>query len=283
MIPVTDDFWDLRHSNGTGDPGLWVSGQRVATLTYVGQAIPIIWEAPDDPNVEQSTHDRRHVNPDAIPAGGTVQLEARVQDSVNPQETAFALVAWPVDDGNLVIIDQNSGNCKCVVEWDHFKPDDWAMHFDAISHDLNAHIELNFASGTITGAFSGTLVTEYVPLWYQSYLQPFACEGSYSDQIVSGAIETYENDEGETHGRFTGDVNIHLELTGGRTLKRYDSSLRKYVTYYVEGTENVNVVGEIKGSTESGSLRIVWMRVIESTMPQGFYLTWYGLSSLFNQ
>ncbi|MCK4378870.1 MAG: hypothetical protein KAW01_05975, partial [Deltaproteobacteria bacterium] len=212
-----------------------------------------------------------------------VQLEARVQDSVNPQENAFALVAWPVDDGNLVIIDQNSGDSKCVVEWDNFKLDGGAMHFDGISHDLNAHIELNFASGTITGTFSGTLVTDYDPLWHQSYLQPFACEGSYSGQIVSGTIETYENDEGETHRRFTGDVNIHLDLTGGRTLKRYDSSLRKYVTYYVEGNENIDVVGGIRGSTESGSLRIVWSRLINSTMPQGFYLTWYGLSSLFDQ
>lgn len=91
------------------------------------------------------------------------------------------------------------------------------------------------------------------------------------------------NDEGETHGRFTGDVNIHLELTGGRTLKRWDSRRNEWVTYYVEGTESVNVIGEIKGSTESGSLRITWMQVINATMPQGFHLTWYGLSSLFNQ
>jgi len=279
MIPVTDDFWDLRHSNGTGDPGLWVNGQRVATLAYVGQAIPIIWEAPDDPDVEQTTHDRRHVNPDAIPAGGTVQLEARVQDSVNPQENAFAPVAYPdpVNNGGpsdgIVVIDQNSGNYTCTVEWDNFKLDGGAMHFDAISRDLDADMEFNFISGTITGTFSGTLVTDYDPLWHQSYLQPFVCEGSYSGQIVSGAIETYENDGGETHGRFTGDVNIHLDLTGGRT----------YVNYYAEGTENVNVVGKITGSTESGTLRIVWMQIINATMPQGFYLTWSGLASLFNQ
>ncbi len=285
MIPVNNDFWDLRHSNGAGDPGLWVNDKRVATLTYVAQTIPIIWEAPDDPDVEQSTHDRRHVDPDAIPAGGKIQLEARVKDGASPshQETAFAWVAYPGDGGDSsIIIDQNSGDCECVVEWDLFYLDGGAaMHFDAVSHDLNAHIELNFATETITGTFSGTLVTDYDPMWHQDYLQPFACEGSYSGQIVDGTIETYENSEGETHRRFRGDVNIHLDLTGGRTLEKYDSNRHDWVTYYSEGTENIDVVGSIRGSTESGSLRITWLKVINATVPHGFYLKWYGLSSLF--
>jgi hypothetical protein len=99
MSPVTDDFWDLRHSEGTGDPGLWVNGRRVATLSYVGQALPLLWEAPDNPDVPQTTHDRRHLFPDAVPAGGTVQLEATVLDLVNPDvilDTVFAGVAYPV-------------------------------------------------------------------------------------------------------------------------------------------------------------------------------------------
>ncbi len=110
MIPVTNDFWDLRHSSNSGDPALWVNDKRVATLAYVGQTIPIIWEAPDDPDAAQSTHDQRHVNPDVIPAGGTVQLEARVQDAVNPEDTAFAQVAWPVE----VEVDEE---CDIIAHW----------------------------------------------------------------------------------------------------------------------------------------------------------------------
>jgi uncharacterized repeat protein (TIGR01451 family) len=96
MVPVTDDFWDQRHST-TAVPALFVNNVRKATCSYVGQTLPVIWEAPDDPDVEQTTHDRRHVfDPSAIISkGGTVNIEARVEDPFSPQERAFGLVAWP--------------------------------------------------------------------------------------------------------------------------------------------------------------------------------------------
>ncbi|MBN2232279.1 MAG: hypothetical protein JW781_05600 [Deltaproteobacteria bacterium] len=97
MVPVTDDFWDPRHSGGSGDPALWVGQERVGTLTYVGQTLPVIWEAPDDPDVPtNSTHDQRHIDPDTVPLGGVVQLEGQVQDPVNPMVNAFAPVSYPV-------------------------------------------------------------------------------------------------------------------------------------------------------------------------------------------
>ncbi|NQE53322.1 hypothetical protein C5S29_06990 [ANME-1 cluster archaeon GoMg3.2] len=96
MIPVTDDFWDPRHSHLV-PPTLLVNGVPKATCSYVGQTLPVIWEAPDDPDVEQTTHDRRHLSdPDTIISkGGTVNIEARVNDPFSPQERAFGLVAWP--------------------------------------------------------------------------------------------------------------------------------------------------------------------------------------------
>ena len=95
MIPVTDDFWDPRHSPLV--PTLFVNGVQKATCSYVGQTLPVIWEAPCDPNIEQTTHDRRHVfDPSTIISkGGTVNIEARVNDPFSPQERAFGLVTWP--------------------------------------------------------------------------------------------------------------------------------------------------------------------------------------------
>ena len=96
MIPVTNDFWDPRHSI-TAVPVLFVNNVRKATCSYVGQTLPVIWEAPCDPNIEQTTHDRRHVfDPSTIISrGGTVNIEARVNDPFSPQERAFGLVAFP--------------------------------------------------------------------------------------------------------------------------------------------------------------------------------------------
>ena len=96
MIPVVNDFWDGRH-DGLNLPILYVNNERVAMVSFVGQALPIIWEAPDDPDVEQETHDRRHIDPNVIPAGGKLNIEARVTDDIGPQQRAFAWVAWPDD------------------------------------------------------------------------------------------------------------------------------------------------------------------------------------------
>ena len=102
MIPVTNDFWDLRHSNNTGVPALYRGGAQIATVAYVAQLLPVIWEAPDDPDAAGAVHDRRHVTPNALPRGGTVQLEARIRDGVNAEITDFELVAYPdVADGDV--------------------------------------------------------------------------------------------------------------------------------------------------------------------------------------
>ena len=95
MIPVTNDFWDLRHSNNTGVPALYRGGTQIAEVAYVAQLLPVIWEAPDDPNAAGTVHDRRHEDPNALPRGGTVQLEARIRDGVNAEIKDFELVAYP--------------------------------------------------------------------------------------------------------------------------------------------------------------------------------------------
>ncbi len=81
---------------GTFTPGtgLFVDGMQRATVTAVGQALPIIWEAPDDPDTGKTTHDRRH-NGDRIPAGGTVQLEARISDGDTEEQIDFHWVSYP--------------------------------------------------------------------------------------------------------------------------------------------------------------------------------------------
>ena len=122
MIPVTDDFWDPRHAPPHQVPTLFVNGVQKATCSYVGQTLPVIWEAPCDPNIEQTTHDRRHVfDPSTIISrGGTVNIEARVNDPFSPQERAFGLVAFPTptsmeeeeecDDEHLYLCD-NEKEC----------------------------------------------------------------------------------------------------------------------------------------------------------------------------
>jgi uncharacterized repeat protein (TIGR01451 family) len=81
----------------TPETGLFVDGAQRATVTAVGQALPIIWEAPDDPDVEKTTHDCRHLGPDrcTISRGGTVQLEARVSDGSTEEQNDFHWVSYP--------------------------------------------------------------------------------------------------------------------------------------------------------------------------------------------
>ena len=94
LIPVWNDFWDARHSTNT--PLLTVDEKETtAIVSSVGQTLPVIWEAPDDPNVEGTTHDRRHLDPTTIPLGGTVNIEGRITDGFGLERRAFGLVAFP--------------------------------------------------------------------------------------------------------------------------------------------------------------------------------------------
>lgn len=62
-----------------------------------GQALPILFEAPDDPDPALTTHDCRHRADCAtsLPRGGTVQVEARVTDGFSAERREFGLVAFP--------------------------------------------------------------------------------------------------------------------------------------------------------------------------------------------
>ena len=100
LIPVQDDFWDFRH-NPDGVPALYVGSVQKAICSFVGQALPVIWEAPDDPDPQNTTHDRRHVNPPGsiVPRGGDINIEARVADAFDPVEQRdFGPVAYPDPD-----------------------------------------------------------------------------------------------------------------------------------------------------------------------------------------
>jgi hypothetical protein len=67
------------------------------------QALPVIWEAPDDPDpVREETHDcvthRFEISYDplcTIPAGGTTNIEGWVTDTFSPIQRGFATVMFP--------------------------------------------------------------------------------------------------------------------------------------------------------------------------------------------
>ena len=83
--------------------------------------MPIIWEAPDDPDAEQTTHDRRHINSDAIPRGGVINIEARVTNESSPQQKAFDWVAYPTEffaDGHDIDKDGYFAETGCNTEVD---------------------------------------------------------------------------------------------------------------------------------------------------------------------
>jgi hypothetical protein len=62
-----------------------------------GQALPIVFEAPDDPDVPLTTHDCRHSADCAtlLPRGGTINVEARVTDGYSAERRDFGLVIFP--------------------------------------------------------------------------------------------------------------------------------------------------------------------------------------------
>jgi len=92
---VAVDFWDPRHSPGV--PTLFVNGTPLATVSYVGQALPVIWEAPDDPGYDGTnwTHDRRLLDPSVIPRGGVIYLGAGITDGFSPVKEEFDWVSYP--------------------------------------------------------------------------------------------------------------------------------------------------------------------------------------------
>jgi hypothetical protein len=127
MIPVTDDFWDPRHAPPPRVPTLFVNGVQKAICSYVGQTLPVIWEAPDDPDEGGQVRDRRIIYPDTIPLGGMFNIEARVSDSVGTQKRAFAWVAWPTPP-----------NTTCESIEDQFKRD--KCYYDLAKEKLDVSI-----------------------------------------------------------------------------------------------------------------------------------------------
>jgi len=112
---VYSPFWDSRLQSlyGVGDAGLYVDGVRVAEAHFAGTGFPVIWEAPDDPNMAFTTHDKRHTDPGSIVNGGTVYLQARANDGVDPEQLDNALVAYPegaaLEIEKTVYRDHNNG------------------------------------------------------------------------------------------------------------------------------------------------------------------------------
>jgi hypothetical protein len=60
-------------------------------------ALPIIFEAPDDPDPALQVHDCRHLVDctHENPRGGTINVEARVTDGFSPEQKDFGLIAYP--------------------------------------------------------------------------------------------------------------------------------------------------------------------------------------------
>lgn len=63
-------------------------------------ALPVVFEAPDDPDPSLSTHDCRHPTvqntpPCQISRGGTINVEARATDGFSTERTAFGTVIYP--------------------------------------------------------------------------------------------------------------------------------------------------------------------------------------------
>ncbi len=69
------------------------------------QALPVIWEAPDDPDVPiNSTNDCSEFGGCSIAAGGTVNVEGRVTDGFSKEKRDFGMIAYPDDDGNNFLL-----------------------------------------------------------------------------------------------------------------------------------------------------------------------------------
>lgn len=97
LMHVRNDFWDLRQSSASAVPELFIQNNSASfgLVSYIGQSLPVIWEAPDDPDASLTTHDRRHLEPDTIPRGGTDHVEARVTDTFSQERRGFGAIAYP--------------------------------------------------------------------------------------------------------------------------------------------------------------------------------------------
>lgn len=69
------------------------------------QALPVIWEAPDDPDSPtNSTNDCSEFGPCTLANGGTVVIEGRVTDGFSKEKRDFGMIAYPDDDGNNFLL-----------------------------------------------------------------------------------------------------------------------------------------------------------------------------------
>lgn len=61
------------------------------------QVLPIIWEAPDDPDVPQTTNDCSEFAECMSPNGGVIAVGARITDGFSMEKRDFAVVGYPDD------------------------------------------------------------------------------------------------------------------------------------------------------------------------------------------
>jgi hypothetical protein len=113
LMNVAEGFADPRVTRTIAP--LAVGGTQVAVISGIGQTLPYLWEAPDDPDAAGSLHDRRHEDPWTIPRGGTVQLEARVADGWSVEQRVFGLVAFPTPWARIsvlkTVLEGEGGTC----------------------------------------------------------------------------------------------------------------------------------------------------------------------------
>ncbi len=221
MIPVDNDFWDPRHS--VQIPALYVGGAQKAICSFVGQALPVIWEAPDDPDAGGTTHDKRHMDPQAIPPGGTVNLEARVTDRTNAEWADSAPVAFPMLGGYKCEVDL----IGLTVEYSHEDPNIPAAQYgDGISFR---------AMGTLGGSqFIGSI---HEPSY--SFCSEMDCSGYLKMELDTVSMTASEID---AYFRF-GEAEVTLKaMTNGQSPIALDRIETGVIAGHFEGTATCQLI-----------------------------------------
>lgn len=262
MIPVMNDFWDWRYTDAA-IPTLFLNQDPAAIVSYVGQVLPIIWEAPDDPDIEETTHDRRHVNPDAIPRGGVINIEARVTDNLTPQQKDFDWVAYPTDayaychdvdkDGYFAETGCNT-EVDCNDENPDINPGATEICDDKIDNDCNGKIDC-----------SDTACTDDPACTHKGKVWKLVKTIKLGDYLVEKSSVNYNGDPCEVHDSYTVVQNTinyrfyhkgkgctyHIDITGSIEFTVPPSYA------YPNEEISLNLSGSI-GGYKSGMMDGVW-------------------------
>jgi hypothetical protein len=223
------------------DTMIRINGTQMARVSDIGQALPVIWEAPDDPDTQQTTHDRRHVDASAIPNGGSTNIEARVTDGFSREKRGFVPIWYPVPlpVGNIIGVAAFAAGLNgvfAVAEADGTTTETRSLNLFIPVRPSEIEVAAGLSGNTLTYQFAGEASDGY----HQANMTVNFTDATLANIRNFTANQVVYRSQG-------GDVYWQQSLSGSKEIPQdLSGSTEKRKSYKVTGEETCSYIASME-------------------------------------